>query len=99
LGTELTGKCECGYGSKVYIASGRALHGKVFNYPHYCDACSSLTSVDVLSPSLVCKECGSTEIHSYEAFTKTLSHKSLLNKLPAEVLKSVGHHRSDAVHI
>ena len=98
MGAVLTGRCECGYGGEVYIASGRALHGKVFNYPYYCDSCSSLTSVDVLSQPLICKECGSIEIHSYEALTKTLPYKSLLNRLPAAVLETAGYHRSDAVH-
>ena len=97
MGTELTGKCDCGYSSKVYIASGRALHGKVFNYPYYCDDCSSLTSVDLLSQPLICKECGSTEIHSYAALTKTLSYNSLLTRLPTKVLKTAGYHTSDVV--
>jgi len=97
LGKELTGKCDCGYSSKVYIASGRALHGKVFNFPHYCDSCNSLTSVDVLSQPLICKECGSTEIHSYAALTKTLSYNSLLTRLPTKVLKTAGYHTSDVV--
>lgn len=98
MGTELTGGCDCGYGKKAYIASGRAEHGKVFKYPHYCNSCHSLISVDVLSDSQICSECGSDDIHSYAASTKTLSYKSLLNRLPTEVLKAAGYHRSDVVH-
>jgi ribosomal protein L37AE/L43A len=98
MGTELTGRCDCGFGNKVYIASGRAQHGKVFKYPHYCSSCHSLISVDVLSDSQICSECGSDDIHSYAASTKTLSYKSLLSRFPTEVLKAAGYHRSDVVH-
>lgn len=97
MGKELTGTCSCGYGKKVYIASGRAEHGKVFNYPHFCESCDSLISVDVLSESQICTECGSDDVHSYAAPTKTLSYKSLLNRLPTEVLRAAGYHRSEVV--
>jgi len=98
MGTQLTGQCNCGYEANVYIASGRSQHGKVFKYPHHCDACNSLTSIDMLSSDCKCAECGSDQIHSYAASTKTLSYKSLLNRLPTEVLKTAGYHRSDVVH-
>ncbi len=98
MGTELTGECSCGYGKKVYIASGRAQHGKVFKYPHFCKSCDSLISVDLLSESQICTECGSDDVHSYAASTKTLSYKSLLNRLPTEVLRAAGYHRSEVVH-
>lgn len=97
MGKQLTGECDCGYGGEVYIASGRAQHGKVFKYPYFCNSCDSLISVDVLSQSQSCSECGSDDVHSYEALTKTLSYKSLLNRLPNEVLKTAGYHRSDVV--
>lgn len=98
MGTELTGKCSCGYQGKVYIASGRANHGKVFKYPHYCDDCSSLTSIDILSGRVACSECDSENVHSYEATSRTLSYKSLLNKMPADLLRKAGFHRSEEVH-
>lgn len=98
MGTQLTGQCGCGYEANVFIASGRANHGKVFKYPHYCDDCSSMTSIDILSGSNNCTECGGQNVHSYEASTKTLSYESLLNKLPTELLRKAGYHRSEDVH-
>ena len=98
MGTQLTGRCKCGYEGVAYIASGRANHGKVFKYPHYCKTCLSLTSIDILSDSQLCNECGSADVHSYEAPTRTLSYKSLLNKLPTEILRKAGYHRSEEVH-
>lgn len=98
MGTELTGKCKCGYTEKVYIGSGRASHGKLFQYPHYCNSCHSLTSADMLADEQICNHCNSKDIHSYAATTKTLSYKSLLNRLPTEVLTRTGYHRTDVVH-
>ena len=98
MGTQLTGQCKCGYDANVYIASGRAEHGKVFNYPHHCDSCNSLTSVDLLGNNYTCYECGSDQIHSYAAPTKTLSYDSIFNRLSTELLKSAGYHRADVVH-
>lgn len=98
MGTELTGQCSCGYKGKVYIGSGRAEHGKLFKFPHYCGSCNSLTSVDMLGEEIKCAECGSPEIYSYAAPTKTLAYNSLLNRLPLEMLKKAGYHKSEAVH-
>jgi predicted RNA-binding Zn-ribbon protein involved in translation (DUF1610 family) len=98
MGTELTGRCKCGCEGKVYIASGRANHGKVFSYPHYCDACNSLISIDMLGSSQGCPNCGSKDIHSYQAATKTLSYDSLLNRLPTDLLRKAGYHRASEVH-
>ena len=98
MGTELTGRCKCGYTDKVYIGSGRASHGKVFKYPHYCNSCNSVTSVEMLADEKKCSNCSGTNIQSYEADTKTLSYKSLLNRLPTELLAKTGYHRTDIVH-
>ena len=97
MGKQLTGECDCGYVGEVYIASGRAQHGKKFAYPHYCTSCDSLISVDLLSESQTCKVCGSGDVHSYEALTKTLSDDSFLKKLPTNFLLKIGYHRLDAV--
>jgi ribosomal protein L37AE/L43A len=98
MGTELTGACKCGYGDKVYIGSGRASHGKLFKYPHSCNTCNSLTSVDMLAVAPSCSHCNSKDIRSYAANTKTLSYKSLLNRFPTELLAKTGYHRTDVVH-
>ena len=72
MGLGLLGHCKCGYEKDVYIGSGFAQHGKSFEYPHYCESCNSLTSVDVLKKNPKCAECGSEDIKSYEAITKEL---------------------------
>ena len=98
MGKQLTGLCDCSYGGEVYIASGRTQHGKVFYYPHYCNSCDSLISVDLLSKSKTCKFCASDDVHSFEATSKTISSKSLLNKLPPNFLLKIGYHSSELVH-
>ncbi len=97
LGIELSGDCECGYKGQVYIASGRAQHGKVFQYPHYCDACSSLTTIDMLNETKACSECGSANIHSYEALTRTLPYSSIIAYLPISLLRFLGFHRANVM--
>lgn len=98
MGKQLTGLCDCGYAAQVYIASGRSQHGKIFNYPYHCNSCDSLISIDVLSKSQLCNQCGSTDVKSYESLTKTLSNNSFLNKLSTDFLLKIGYHKSDVVH-
>lgn len=98
MGKKITGECDCGYVGEAHIASGRAQHGKVFNYPHHCNSCDSLISIDVLCKYQICNQCGSTDVKSYKSLTKTLSHNSFLSKLSTDFLLKIGYHRSDVVH-
>jgi rRNA maturation endonuclease Nob1 len=97
MGTELTGHCKCGYEDKVYIGSGRALHGKVFDFPYHCKSCRTLISIDKLSDDISCKICGSADVVSYESETKTLGVYSFFNRFSSELLRFFGYHKQDVV--
>ena len=96
MGTQLTATCTCGVNEKVYIGSGRASHGEVFQFPYFCDDCCSIESIDVLENTLNCNKCVSSSIHSYASNTKTLSFNSF-NFLNTKILKFIGFHKRDDV--
>lgn len=96
MGTKLSGECTCGYQCDVFIGSARAQHGINFYFPHYCSACNSLTSVDMLSDDHACEKCGSKEIYSYDAPTKATSLE-VMNALPSSLLKRLGYHKANDV--
>ena len=90
MGRELLGYCKCGYEKEVCIGGG--FSGKSFEFPHYCESCNSLTSVDVLKKKPKCTECGSKDIKSYEAITKELPDD--VSGLPYFMMKDY-HKRED----
>ena len=98
MGIQLTGRCKCGFEGEAYLGSSRSNHGKVFDCAYSCNTCSSLISIDILGSLKTCSECGSEDVLQYAATTKTLSYKSLLNKLPTELLRKAGYHRSSEVY-
>ena len=90
MGRELLGYCKCGYEKEVCIGGG--FSGKSFEFPHYCESCNSLTSVNVLKKKPKCTECGSKDIKSYEAITKELPDD--VSGLPYFMMKDY-HKRED----
>ena len=93
MGTEVIGKCGCGYEARASIGSSRAQHGKVFYFPHFCEGCNQIVSVDTLSESPTCRHCGGTSLVSYEAKSTKVANP-LLERLDANTLHSRGHHLS-----
>ena len=92
MGRELLGYCKCGYEKEVCIGGG--FSGKSFEFPHYCESCNSLTSVDVLKKRPKCTECGSKDIKSYEAITKELPKDVRLPSFLTE-----GYHKREDVQM
>ncbi len=72
MGTTLEARCKCGYVESAMVASGRRDHGKVFFYPHACDDCSAMVSIDILKSPVVCPTCGSSNVKSYGVAIKEL---------------------------
>ena len=97
MGTELTAQCSCGAENNVYIGSSRAMHGKIFDFPHYCASCRSVITIDKLSGDIRCGVCGSTDVHSYEMPTKTLGVFSFFNRYSPELLRFFGYHKHEEV--
>jgi DNA-directed RNA polymerase subunit M/transcription elongation factor TFIIS len=97
MGHEFTGKCNCGLEKQVYIGSSRNDHGKKFDYPHFCNACNSLITVNILNEKTTCSHCGSNDVHSYAALTTTLPFDSEFNSRSDEQLARLGVHKSDLV--
>lgn len=62
MGTSYIADCNCGYSDIVFTGSTRREHGHKFFYPHACNACSRIVSVDVLSTSKTCPKCGSDKV-------------------------------------
>ena len=97
MGQEFIGKCNCGLEKEVYIGSSRNDHGNKFDYPHYCNVCNSLTTVNILKKNIVCNVCGSNDVHSYAAKTTTLPLESKLNLQSNKELERLGVHKSNLV--
>lgn len=94
MGTEVIGKCKCGYEGSAAIGSSRAMHGKKFSFPHYCKDCNRINSADMLAETQKCHHCGSTHLESYEAKSKRVPNE-LLEKLGAKILHKRGYHLSE----
>lgn len=94
MGAEVIGKCSCGYEGSASIGSTRAMHGKAFSFPHYCNDCHQFTSADVLAKTQICRHCGSANLESYEAKSKKVPHK-LLEKIGSHILHKRGYHLSE----
>jgi predicted Zn-ribbon and HTH transcriptional regulator len=91
MGTGLKATCTCGHEAEASIGSSRAGHGKVFRFPHFCNDCKNVGSVDVLSERSACDKCGSTNVTSYETNTKRVPNR-LLERLDREFLRKRGYH-------
>jgi hypothetical protein len=94
MGTEVICKCSCGYQGSAAIGSSRAMHGKQFSFPHYCNDCHQVVSIDTLAEASTCRHCGGTSLTSYEAQTKQVPNP-LLEKLGASILHKRGYHLSE----
>lgn len=94
MGQVLGGICECGYKGSATLGAGRSNFQEVCRFPHYCRKCENLISVDIFKKDNTCPDCGSDDIHTYEASTNSPKYK-IIEKLSDERLRSFGFHRSD----
>ena len=65
VGSGLQAICGCGYEARAVIGSTKRDHGRVFIFPHRCDACRSLINVDLLKQTAICPLCSSDKISRY----------------------------------
>lgn len=91
MGTGVKATCTCSYNAEATIGSSRAGHGKIFRFPHFCNDCQTVVSVDVLSELPACNACGSINVTSYETNTKRVPNR-LLERLGREFLRKRGYH-------
>jgi len=54
-------------------------------------------TVDTMQPEIRCKECGSDDVYSYEASTKTVT-SAFMNARSPSLLKLLGFHRRSEVY-
>lgn len=66
MGISFTAVCKCRYRVEVPTTSSRSRHGKDWWWPHACDACGSVVSINLLSDAHGCPNCGSGKVASYE---------------------------------
>lgn len=65
MGSTLKAACSCGYTCSVSCASSRREHLKKFYYPHQCNQCHEVVSVDILNTPHSCPRCGGHDIQRY----------------------------------
>jgi predicted RNA-binding Zn-ribbon protein involved in translation (DUF1610 family) len=58
--------CKCGYKAEFPISSTRAQHGRQWWYPHACETCRAVVSIDLLSDNHSCPQCGNKDVVSFE---------------------------------
>jgi hypothetical protein len=92
MGEVVTATCTCGYKENAAIGAGRSDFKVVCKFPHFCNSCSQVTSVDIFKSEHVCKHCGSYDVHSYESSTKVTPYK-FMERFSDEILKKYGYHR------
>ena len=74
MGSTVIAHCSCGYEGSATIASGRRDHGKVFYYPHCCEDCNAVVSIDILKPEQSCPTCRGSRLTSYGISIKELPY-------------------------
>ena len=67
MGSAYATACKCGYKApECPISSTRAQHGRQWWYPHACDTCRAVVSIDLLSDNRACPHCGNEDVVSFE---------------------------------
>lgn len=74
MGTEVKASCECGYAGSALCGSTRREHGKLFWYPHRCNHCHELVTVDLLQSPITCDKCGSQDVKRYGVVIKQIPY-------------------------
>jgi hypothetical protein len=92
MGEVVSSTCICGYEAEAVIGAGRLDFKEVCKFPHYCDSCNQVTSIDIFKTKRTCNNCKSQAVHSYEANTKRVPYE-FLEKISDETLKKYGYHK------
>jgi predicted RNA-binding Zn-ribbon protein involved in translation (DUF1610 family) len=71
VGTGLLAQCSCGYETKCTVGAGRRTFKTSMEFPHHCKSCHEVVDVQVYAEELKCPDCGSTDVESYRAKTKS----------------------------
>ena len=82
MGSAYAAACKCGYkASEFPISSTRAQHGRQWWYPHVCDRCRAVFSIDLLSDTHSCPQCGNEDVVSFEEPQPPVVQQSFWDKL------------------
>jgi len=67
MGDIVRAVCHCGYSSEeMLIGGGRRDYLTNCNFPMFCKACHSLFEANLYDKKIVCSECGSDNVLSYD---------------------------------
>lgn len=92
MGEVVKAKCSCGYEEEAVIGAGRFDFKEVCKFPHFCNSCNRVTSVDIFKEVYECKHCNGADVHSYESITKVVKY-NFLERFSDETLTKYGYHR------
>lgn len=92
MGQVLGAVCECGYKGSAVLGAGRSNFREVCKFPHYCESCKEVVSVDIFKEHHTCPKCQSPNVFTYEAPTKVPKYQ-ILEKLSDSTLARLGMHR------
>lgn len=81
-------RCACSYQAEVFLGSVRANYLHSFEFPHICEHCREVVSVQMCCKKPVCPSCGKQELISlgYEVPPQQTGLQSLIEK-GSETLK------------
>lgn len=94
MGSSLIASCQCGYEKHVFLGAGRSNFETVCHFPHYCDDCKEVVSVDIFSDEIKCPNCKSTNVHTYEAKSKRIKD-TFTDKMKAKLVGNKTYHSSE----
>ena len=67
MGTMVEAECACGYSSGVMaLGGGRSNHRTNCGFPCCCKACNSLFRANMCDPEVLCPECDTSSVVSYD---------------------------------
>ena len=66
MGSSVEANCECGFHDLFMVGGGMRNFDSVCFFPAHCDACSSLVGVNLLLKTLLCPNCSSRCVRSYD---------------------------------
>jgi hypothetical protein len=91
MGKGIRAECRCGCKGTASVGSSRAMHGKIFEFPHWCSGCKDIVSVDLLQRSRQCPKCENPHVTSFAA-TSVRAQNWLAALMTGKWLNRLGFH-------
>jgi len=66
MGTIQLAKCDCGFEKEMLIGAGRRDFETRNLFPYYCKECNSIFSGNTYDKVVICKNCESSDVLSYD---------------------------------